>query len=136
MFEPKSKMTPQAEADFLIQEIRDTRTAYDNATVDKWRAQHLGMIGLRMSALVRAARKVLAAAHPATQSDTDADQCTMLEARTSTYLNSASRLAATMEHEWPRDIQQEIDAQADDLIRDADAISAELAAIVAQYPAP
>jgi hypothetical protein len=77
MFEPKSKMTPQAEADFLIQEIRDTRTAYDNATVDKWRAQHLGMIGLRMSALVRAARKVLAAAHPATQSDTDADQCTM-----------------------------------------------------------
>jgi len=82
MFEPKSKMTPQAEADFLIQEIRDTRTAYDNATVDKWRAQHLGMIGLRMSALVRAARKVLAAAHPTTQSDTDADQCTMLEART------------------------------------------------------
>jgi hypothetical protein len=40
MFEPKSRMTPQAEADFLLQEIRDTRTAYDNATVDKWRAQH------------------------------------------------------------------------------------------------
>lgn len=128
-------MTPQAEAAYLIKEIQDTRTAYDNATVDKWRAQHLSTIGLRLSALIRAARKAIDTGLASSRTTQDSDLCDNLEARAGQYLNTAARVSAMLEHEWPRDIQQEIDTQTDELIAAADVMLSELGAVVARYPA-
>lgn len=134
MFGSTSNLTPQQQAEALIREIKDTRTAFDNATVDEWRGEHLGMIGLRLSALVRIAKTMAetSTSTNAVRSD-DVARCDELEVQAKSYLNTSARVAAQLNLSWPNDVRREIDAQTDDLITQAGSIVGEAAQIVARH---
>lgn len=132
----ETRLTPQQEVDYLIGEIRDTRTAYDNATVDKWRMQYIGSIGLRLNALVRATRKLIEADRlsPPSVSANDTEHCHQLEERANGYLNSAARIVAMHElNEWPADIRRELDVQCSELIAAADTTLKQVQEIVTRH---